>query len=134
MNKFIFSGNLTREPEMKFSGQGKPYTKFTVAVQRPFDREKSDFFNCTAFGKQAENIANYCDKGSKVLVEGQVNIDQSGDKYYTNVIADRVEFLSTKGKGQESTEKHSNKALNENNDPFSQDGKSIDISDDDLPF
>lgn len=126
MNKFIISGNLTREPEMKFSQAGKAYTKFTVAVQRPFDRDKSDFFNCTAFGKQAENIAQYCDKGSKVLVEGQVNINQSGDKYYTNIIADRVEFLSTKGKNEE---KHPNKAIN--NDPF--DGTPIpDPSD--LPF
>lgn len=132
MNKFIFSGNLTKSPEMKFSGAGKAYTKFTVAVQRPFDREKSDFFNCTAFGKQAENIANYCDKGSKVLVEAQVNIDQKDDKYYTNIIADRVEFLSTKGKGQESGEKHPNKALEKNDDPF--DGTPIDIDSSDLPF
>jgi len=130
VNKFIFSGNFTRDPEMKYSAAGKAYTKFTVAVQRPFDRDKTDFFNCTAFGKQAENIAQYCAKGSKVLVEGQVNIDKKEDKYYTNIIADRVEFLSTKGK--ENTQTKPNEPNMQDNDPFA--GGSIDISDDDLPF
>ena len=133
MNKFICSGNLTREPEMKYSQAGKAYTKFTVAVQRPFDRDKTDFFNCTSFGKQAENIAQYCAKGSKVLVEGQVNIDKKEDKYYTNIIADRVEFLSTKGKGGDSQQTKPSEPVMQNNDPFA--GSSIDISDSvELPF
>ena len=132
MNKFIFSGNLTREPEMKYSQAGKAYTKFTVAVKRTFDRDKTDFFNCTAFGKQAENIAQYCDKGSKVLVEGQVHIDQKEDKYYTNIIADRVEFLSTKGKGSDSQQTKPSEPPTQDNDPFP--GKPSDISDSDLPF
>ena len=130
MNKFIFSGNLTRDPEMKYSAAGKAYTKFTVAVKRTFDRDKTDFFNCTAFGKQAENIAQYCAKGSKVLVEGQVNIDKKEDKYYTNIIADRVEFLSTNSK--ENTQTKPSDPNMQDKDPFA--GSSIDISDSDLPF
>jgi len=130
MNKFIFNGNLAQEPSMKYSQAGKAYTKFTVAVKRTFDRDKTDFFNCTAFGKQAENIAQYCAKGSKVLVEGQVNIDKKEDKYYTNIIADRVEFLSSNGK--ENTQTKPSEPNMQDNDPFA--GGSIEISDSDLPF
>ena len=133
MNKFFFNGNLTQSPSMKYSAAGKAYTKFTVAVKRTFDRDKTDFFNCTAFGKQAESIAQYCDKGSKVLVEGQVNIDKKDDKYYTNIIADRVEFLSTKGKVSDSQQTKPSELVMQNNDPFA--GSSIDISDSvELPF
>ena len=133
MNKFIFTGNLAQDPSMKYSQAGKAYTKFTVAVKRTFGRDKTDFFNCTAFGKQAESIAQYCAKGSKVLVEGQVNIDKKDDKYYTNIIADRVEFLSTKGKGSESQQTKPNEPVIQNNDPFAG-SSSIEISDSDLPF
>jgi single-strand DNA-binding protein len=122
MNNFTFIGNLTKQPELKYSPEGNPYTKFTVAVARRFNRDEADFFNCTAFGKSAENVATYCDKGSKVGIVGQVNIDRKDDKYYTNVLCDSVEFLTPmKDKPQ-------------NNDPFSDAGKPIDISDDDLPF
>ena len=133
MNKFIFTGNLAQDPSMKYSQAGKAYTKFTVAVKRTFDRDKTDFFNCTAFGKQAESIAQYCAKGSKVLVEGQVNIDKKEDKYYTNIIADRVEFLSTKGKENTQTQRSEQTEPNFE-DPFASNGKPIDIPDSDLPF
>jgi single-strand DNA-binding protein len=98
MNKFIISGNITKEIDLKYSQSGKAYAKFTVAVTRRFDRDKSDFFNVTAFGKVAENVANFLDKGSKVLVEGEVQIDSKDGKYYTNVLAENVEFLDSKKK------------------------------------
>lgn len=127
MNKFIISGNITKEIDLKYSSAGKAYAKFTVAVRRKFDREKSDFFNVTAFGKQAENIANFLDKGSKVLVEGEVQIDSKDGKYYTNVIADSVEFLDSKKKEDKPAQNNKVK-----DDPF-KDGTPI-PSDDDLPF
>ncbi|MNS22441.1 Single-stranded DNA-binding protein ssb [compost metagenome] len=128
MNVFSFIGNLTREAELRYSGGGTAYTKFTVAVQRRNNRDEADFFNCTAFGKQAESIAEYCKKGSKVGVVGQVNIDRKDDKYYTNVLVDAIDFLTPKngqaGNGQQGG----------NGDPFQDDGKPIDIDDGDLPF
>lgn len=123
MNVFSIIGNLTKDPELKYSEEGKAYTKFSVAVPRRFNRNETDFFNCTAFGKQAENVAEYCRKGSKVGVVGQVNIDRKEDKTYTNVLVDSVEFLTPKG----------NQASGQR-DPFQDDGKPIDISDDSLPF
>ncbi|WMT42808.1 single-stranded DNA-binding protein [Paenibacillus sp. D2_2] len=123
MNVFSLIGNLTRDPELKYSGEGKAYTKFSVAVPRRFNRNEADFFNCTAFGKQAENVAEYCRKGSKVGVVGQVNIDRKEDRTYTNILVDSVEFLTHKGSQS-----------NNKQDPFQNDGKPIDISNDDLPF
>ncbi|MGG4552574.1 single-stranded DNA-binding protein [Paenibacillus humicus] len=125
MNVFSFIGNLTKSPELRYSGDGKAYAKFTVAVPRRFDRNEADFFNCTAFGKLAENVAEYCKKGSKVGVVGQVNIDRNDDKYYTNILVGSVDFLTPKnnqsGGGQSER------------DPFVDDGKPIDIPDD-MPF
>lgn len=136
MNKFIITGNLTKTPEMKYSQAGNAYTKFTVAVTRPRDRDKSDFFNVTAFGKVAESVANYLDKGSKVLVEGQVNIDNNNGTYYTNVLADNVEFLSKKGETSQSSNQSNTSNPLTNNDPFANNdgGQAIEISEDTLPF
>lgn len=130
MNKFIISGNITKEINLAYSAAGKAYAKFTVAVTRRFDREKTDFFNVIAFGKQAENVANFLDKGSKVLVEGEVTIDSKDGKYYTNVLADSVEFLDSKKKDNAKQDKP---AKREDNDPFQGSGQ-INIDDSDLPF
>ena|SRR5690606_5645729 len=134
MNKFIISGNLTRDPELLYSQAGKPYTKFSVAVTRNFDREKTDFFNCTIFGKRAESLANYQRKGNKVLVEGEVQIDNKDGKYYTNVIASNVEFLDSKKQSDNKTSNQPNTPLSANTDPFANGGQPISLSDDDLPF
>jgi single-strand DNA-binding protein len=111
MQKFIFSGNLTKDPVIDYGREsGKPFTKITVAVQRKRDREKSDFFNVTIFGNQAERAADFLEKGSKVLVEGEVNIDSKNGKYYTNVLADFVEFLTYKRRSNDSNANTSNSA------------------------
>jgi single-strand DNA-binding protein len=127
MNSFVISGNITKEIELKYSGQGKAYVKFSVAVRRRFDREKTDFFNVTVFGKEAENVANFLDKGSKVLIHGEVQIDNKDSKYYTNVIAEQVEFLDSKKKEDNPAQKYTA----DPGDPFK---GSVDISDDSLPF
>lgn len=116
MNKFIISGNLTRDPELAYSTAGKAYTKFSVAVTRNFDREKTDFFNCTIFGKRAESLANYQRKGNKVLVEGEVQIENKDGKYYTNVIASNVEFLDSKKQSDNQTSNQPETRVTE--DPF----------------
>lgn len=126
MNVFSIIGNLTKDPILQYSDQGKAYTKFSVAVPRRFNRNETDFFHCTAFGKQAENVAEYCRKGSKVGVVGQVNIDRKDDKTYTNVLADSVEFLTPKG-GQP------NSGSNQK-DPFEDEGQTTAYNPDDLPF
>lgn len=126
MNVLSIIGNLTKDPELKYSSEGKPYTKFTVAVPRRFNRSETDFFYCTSLGKQAENVAEYCRKGSKVGVSGQVNIDRKDDKTYINVLADSVDFLTPKGN-------QSNNGSDQR-DPFENEGQTSTYNPNDLPF
>lgn len=51
MNHVVLMGRLARDPELKYSQSGKAFSRFTVAVNREFNREEADFINCTAWGK-----------------------------------------------------------------------------------
>lgn len=105
INKVILVGRLTKDPELKYLGDGKAVTSITLAVNRNFKNQKgdydTDFLNCTLWLKNAENTANYCHKGSVIGVTGRIqtrNYDnQDGTKVYvTEVIAEGVKFLSSK--------------------------------------
>lgn len=105
MNKVIIIGNLTKDPELAKTTNGAVVAKFTVAVTRRFtnaDGEReTDFINCVAWRATAENLCRYCNKGDKVAVVGALQIRtyeaQDGSKrYVTEVVADEVEFVSTK--------------------------------------
>ena len=80
MNKIILMGRLTRDPEIRYS-QGEnslQIARYSIAVDRRFKRngeDEADFFNCTAFGKQAEFVERYLKKGTKVLVSGRLQND-----------------------------------------------------------
>ncbi len=106
MNKVILMGRLTRDPEVRYS-QGASQTavaRFSIAVDRRFKREgepDADFFNCTAFGKQAEFIERYLRKGTKIVVCGRVQNDNYTNKdgqmvYSVRVMVDEVEFAESK--------------------------------------
>jgi single-strand DNA-binding protein len=91
MNKIIVSGRLTKDIEVKevkdtVVGNG------TIAVDRPYN-EETDFFVFSVWGKAAENAAKFTKKGSRVILSGSINIDQAGDKYYTKIKVDSIEFL-----------------------------------------
>ena len=106
MNKCILMGNLTRDPEIRYS-QGEnslAIARFSLAVNRRFSRdgeEDTDFFNCTAFGKQAEFVEKYFSKGSRMLLSGRVQNDNytnnNGEKVYSvQIIAEEIEFAERK--------------------------------------
>ena len=106
MNKAIMMGRLTRDPEIRYS-QGQNATavaSFSIAVDRRFKRDgepDADFFNCTAFGKQAEFVEKYLKKGVKVVVSGRVQNDnytnKDGQKVYsTRIMVDEIEFAESK--------------------------------------
>ena len=106
MNKVILMGRLTRDPEVRYS-QGANQTavaRFSIAVDRRFKREgepDADFFNCTAFGKQAEFIERYLRKGVKVVVCGRIQNDNYTNKegqmvYSVHVMVDEIEFAESK--------------------------------------
>lgn len=106
MNKIILMGRLTRDPEMRYS-QGESslaIAKFSLAVDRRFKKQgdsEADFFNCTAFGKQAEFVEKYLKQGTKILLTGRVQNDnytnREGQKVYSiQVIAEEMEFAESK--------------------------------------
>jgi len=103
-NKIILIGNLTRDPELKYTPQGTPVTSFRIAVNNRLSQEKQEtlFIDIIAFGRVAETSNEYLTKGSSVLVEGRLHErrwetdGQSRIKY--EVLANTVRFLSKKEK------------------------------------
>lgn len=105
MNKVLLIGNLTRDPELVTTNNGISLCKFGLAVQRRFassDGEKDvDFFNIVVWRGPAENCYKYLKKGSKVGISGSIQTRsyESNDgtkKYAFDIIAEEVEFLSSK--------------------------------------
>lgn len=134
MNQVVLIGRLTRDPELRFTaGSGKAVATFTLAVDRPFSREKqADFFRIVVWGKTGENCANYLAKGRLVAVQGRLQNNnyetQTGEKrYMTEIVADRVEFLERGNRNDQSGFDHAF--------PGEPDGfQAIDEDDDDIPF
>ena len=85
-NKVILAGNLTRDPELRYTPKGTAIAKFGLAINRTWNsedgqkREEVTFVDVDAFGKQADAIGKYLKKGKPVLVEGRLKLDQWDDK------------------------------------------------------
>ncbi len=105
-NKVIIAGNLTRDPELRFTGSGIPVCDFGIAVNRVRSKsEEVDFFDVTAWRELGETIANYKKKGDPILVEGKLQYRtweaQDGSKRSkVDVVADNVQFLGGRGDGE----------------------------------
>ena len=95
MNQVTLIGNLTKDLEVKEFGGSKVYNG-TLAVARSYTKDKTDFIPLSIWGTLGENVAKYNGKGSKLLVQGELTIDQVGEKYFTKVNVRQVEFLSSK--------------------------------------
>ena len=107
MNKCIFIGNLTRDPEYSTTGSGIALCRFSIAVSRNFKRDgepDADFFNIVTWRGLAENCHKYLSKGSKVCVVGAMQNHSYEDKEgnrrtASEVIADEVEFVGSRANG-----------------------------------
>lgn len=95
MNQVTLIGNLTKDLESKEFNGTKVYSG-TLAVQRSFTKDKTDFIPISIWGQLGDNVAKYNGKGSKLLVQGELLIDQVGEKYFTKVNVRVVEFLGSK--------------------------------------
>lgn len=129
LNRVILVGRLTKDPELRYSGAGNAVTKFTIACDKRGE-DGADFIPVVTFKKTAEACAEHLRKGRLVAVEGRWQTGSyengEGKRVYTNdCVADNVRFL-------ESSNRNDN--TRNTNDPFSDDGKPIDLSDDSLPF
>lgn len=102
MNKVFLSGNLTRDPEVRYTQSGKAYARMGIAINRRYkEKESVDFFNLVAWEKTAEFCGRYLTKGSRVLVEGQLrtNSYENKDGVKVNTVeiwVDNIEFASSK--------------------------------------
>lgn len=100
MNKIILKGRLTSKPEVRRTPSDIPVCSFTVAVNRRFDRDKTDFINCEAWRQTGEFVNKYFAKGQEILVVGELHIDKSerdGEtRFFTKVVADEVDFCGSK--------------------------------------
>lgn len=105
-NKVILMGNLTRDPEVRYTPQGTSVCNFGIAVNRKFKqgdemKEEVTFINIVVFGKQADSCGKYLNKGNPVLIEGRLQEQrwetEDGQKRSKHeVVAQQVRFLSKK--------------------------------------
>ena len=106
MNKVTLMGNLTRDPDVRYS-QGEKSTcvaRYTLGIRRRFHRDgdpDSDFINCVAFGKQGEFAEKYLKKGMKIAICGRIQTGSYTDKdgikrYTTDVVVENTEFAESK--------------------------------------
>ena len=141
MNKIFISGNLTRDPEIRYTQGGKAVVRMGIAVNRPYSKEKEvDFFNLTAWEKTAEFCGRYLTKGSRVLVEGRLQTynyeGQDGTKRSgVDIVVENIEFAGNKrtedsSKGRSDYKKNSQSNSASFDDDFSGD----EVSDEDVPF
>lgn len=101
MNISIKSGRLVRDPDVRYSKEGTPIARFTLAVNRPFKNEKgefdADFIQYVGFKKNAEFIEKYLKKGTKIIVNSWTQTGSYKDKdgvtrYTVDEIVERMEF------------------------------------------
>lgn len=100
MNSIQLVGRLVRAVELQFTAAGKPYARFTVAVSRPHDKDKTDFIPCIIWGPSAQSTAKYVHKGNRVGIVGELYqndyVTKDGEKKQSfQVRADQVEFLTS---------------------------------------
>ena len=108
-NKVILVGNLTRDPELRYTPKGTAIAKIGLAVNRNWTSESGEkkeevtFIDVDVFGRTAENVGQYMRKGRPILIEGRLRLDQWDDKQTgqkrsrLGVVAEVVQFL---GSGQ----------------------------------
>lgn len=155
INNVVLVGRLTKDPDLKYTGNGTAVATFTLAVNRNFTNQsgerEADFINCVIWRKPAETLANYAKKGVLIGVTGRIQTrsydNQQGQKVYvTEVITDNFQMLeskkadssqNTQGSGalNNQTNNYTRNQQNTNSataDPFG--NSSIDIDSQDLPF
>ena len=141
-NKVILMGNLTRDPELRYTPKGTAVAKLGLAVNRTWrnadgqQQDETTFVDVDAFGKQAETLGQYMQKGRPILVEGRLKLDQWEDKNTgqnrskLGVILEKFSFVGGgQSRGSTNTPQSSAPPPTSDVPPF-EDGP----SDDDVPF
>lgn len=148
MNVVALIGNLTRDPEVRYTNDHMAIASFSIAINRPPKKDGTeggaDFPRVTVFGKQAENCERFLHKGSKVGIVGKIqtgSYEKDGQRVYTtDIVADRVEFLgrpqeANAAQDQNVIDFQNKQAANHTPAPAAQASNAWKaINDDDIPF
>ena len=137
VNNITVSGRLAKELELRYTTSGKAVGNTTIAVDRKYARDETDFFNVVIWGKSAENFANFTTKGSPVAFEGRLQSRSYENKQGQHVTVVEIvanDFTIFENREQTEQRKGGNKPTQQpQSDPFSG-GQEIEIQDSDLPF
>ena len=123
LNRVVFIGRLTKDPELRQTQSGKEIATFTLAVNRKFKQDETDFIPVIVWGKAADSCGKYLAKGKMAAVDGRLKLENYVDKdgikrLSVEVEADDVRFLSPKG-GQDAPVSNAPEPLYEDDDlPF----------------
>jgi single-strand DNA-binding protein len=105
LNRCVFIGRLTKDPELRYAPSGTAVTNFTLAVERNFKNaqgeKETDFIPCVVYKQLAELVANFLSKGKLASIDGRIQIrtynDKDGQKHWvTECVGENVQFLSPK--------------------------------------
>ena len=108
LNKVLFAGNLTRDPELRYTSGGSPVCNFSIAVNRYWNdkdsgakKEETTFMRVTVWGKSGETVAQYFTKGMPIFVEGRLQVrtweTEDGQKRSSvDIVAESWQFLGSK--------------------------------------
>lgn len=132
-NKAVIVGRISTDLELRYTGSNKAYCRFNLAVNRM--NEGTDFIPVTIWGKPAENLVQYQNKGSLILVDGSISMSNYTDKDGNNrtsfeVMTSNVQFLSSKKTNDEGSNEQ------KETDPYEEFGNQINLDDldDELAF
>ena len=140
MNNVSLVGRLTADPELRYTSDNRPYVRAAVAVDRNISKEEkdagkqsADFISCVFWNKNAENLAKFMKKGSRIAITGQIrtgsyDLDDGTKRYTTDVRVISVTFLESKSNERPEPE------YDGPDDSYKNFEEEIVITDDDLPF
>ena len=142
VNKVILVGNLGQKPEMRYTATQSAVANISIATTESWKdkesgemRDKTEWHRVVYFGKLAEIVEKYLDKGSSVYIEGKLQTrkwqDKSGaDRWTTEIVGNELTMLGSRASNSNSAQSSSN----ESESPFPQDDSGPGLTDDDIPF
>ena len=142
VNKVILVGNLGQKPEMRYTATQSAVANLSIATTESWKdkesgemRDKTEWHRVVYFGKLAEIVEKYLDKGSSVYIEGKLQTrkwqDKSGaDRWTTEIVGNELTMLGSRAANSNNTPMQSN----ESESPFPQDDSGPGLTDDDIPF
>ncbi|MCK4282883.1 MAG: single-stranded DNA-binding protein [Candidatus Brocadiae bacterium] len=146
LNKVLLMGNLTRDPELRYTPNGTPVCEFGLAVNRTYNtrdgekREEVCFVNVTMWGRRGVVISEYFTKGRQIFIEGRLRYDTwetpDGRRSKLCVVAENFEFIGPRGDSQagDSPRRAEGKAPRAQEKPEEAPDEGLDVADDEIPF